>query len=455
MTQFNIKDIMDLQRVQYPKTGFDLKTRIEVLKNIKSWILANEEEIYKALFSDLRKGRTEAYLTKVSIVLDEIDRMIRWLWLWSRRRRVLSGISLFPGKSYIYREAYGQVLIISPWNYPFHLALMPTIGAIAAGNAFFLRISSKSTACSALIKQLISNTVPDEMGRIIPGNFPKDKIFDVRYDLIFFTGSPKTGKAIMAEAAKTLTPVVLELGGKSPCYVSKNADIKIAARRIAWGKLMNSGQTCVAPDYIIVDKSIEEEFLPVLCSSMLEMYNSLLSEGELVGIINEEEFERLKNLLLGRNLVCGGNFIGPDRQMEPAIIRDVDPKDPLLTEEIFGPILPLVPVDGEEEAIEIINSKEKPLAFYIFSEDRQQIKKVIQSIRFGGGCVNDTMMQVANGRLPFGGVGQSGMGSYHGKASYESFSRKKAVVWNKTCLDLPMRYPPYGEKKFKLLRKLI
>lgn len=455
MNRFNLKEKMEVQRARYPEGGFDLKTRIKVLEEIKSWIIANEDEIYEALFLDLKKGRTEAYLTEIGIVLEEIDRMTRWLWLWSRRRRVRSGVGLFPARSYVYREPYGQVLILSPWSYPFQLAVLPTIGAIAGGNAFFLRSSSKSAATSALIEQLIESTVTHEIGCVIPADESKDGIFDVRYDMIFFTGSPKTGRKIMSEAAKHLTPVILELGGKSPCYIAENANIKISAKRIAWGKLMNAGQTCVAPDYIIVDEQVEEEFLCELCSALDEMYNDLLSSGELVGAINDQEFERLKKLVIGKNLVCGGNFIDGDRRMEPVVIRDLDLDDPLLNEEIFGPIFPVVSVSGEDEAVDFIRSKEKPLACYIFSEDRKQIQSLVSRLSFGGGCVNDTMMHVANGRLPFGGVGNSGMGSYHGKASYEAFTRRKSVVWNTTIIDVPIKYPPHGDKKLSLIRKLM
>lgn len=455
MAAIDLEKVMDEQRRAFPAGGFDLSRRLEALKNIKEWIILNEEDIYQALKKDLHKGRMESYLTEVGIVLDEIDRMTRWLWLWSRRRRVISGLSLFPSRSYVYREAYGQVLIISPWNYPFQLAILPFIGAIAGGNALFLRPSRKSSETSKLLSRLIKDAVPADMAYFIPTSFPKDRLFDCRYDMIFFTGSPNTAKGIMAKAAENLTPVVLELGGKSPCYVTKNANLEISARRIAWGKLLNSGQTCIAPDYIIVDREVEEAFLGELKKSLEEMHARLLESGDHPAIINEEKFDRLVGLLEGKQVYCGGEFDRAKRIISPAIVRDLKEDDPLLQEEIFGPIFPVLAVDGEVQAMEYISSGENPLACYIFSEDKGQIKRLTEALPFGGGCVNDTMMHVANGRLPFGGVGASGMGSYHGRHSYETFSRKKAIVWSKTKIDLALRYPPHGQKKFDIIRRYL
>lgn len=443
------------QRKGFPSEGYRVDERIRLLRKLKKEILKSEDRIYEALCMDLHKSRSESYLTEVGIVIKEIDHVIKNIRKWSRKKRVGSGISIFPSKSYIYRQHFGQVLIISPWNYPFQLAMLPLIGAVAGGNCVVLKTAEATENTSKLIREIVKCSFNSGEVICVPQGVDKKCLLKYRYDLIFFTGSPKSAKVIMKAASEHLTPLILELGGKSPCYVSEDASIKIAAKRIAWGKLMNAGQTCIAPDYILADRKILDIFVEELSSAMKEMYDTLAERGEYVNIISDKKLSELEDMLKGKNIYSGGKIIKENRTIEPTIILDEDEDDNFLDIEIFAPVLPVLGVEDYRQAMNYIGSREKPLATYIFTENRGRAEEMIEKLHFGGGCVNDVLLHVVNSKLPFGGVGSSGMGCYHGRYSYEAFTRLKGIVKSNTFMDLPIKYPPYGEKKFKFIRKFL
>lgn len=438
----------------------DISFRVRMLSKLEDEIVKNEEDILYALKKDLNKSETEAYLTEISIVLDEIKLYKKKLAKWNKRKVKVSPISHWPSSSYIYREPYGNVLVLAPWNYPFQLAVLPLAGAIAGGNTAILKPSRNSKNTSVIIRKIVRNIFDEEYVYCVDEEISNEEILKGSYDLIFFTGSPKAAKDIMKAASKKLTPVVLELGGKSPCVVEKSADLEVAARRLAWGKYLNAGQTCVAPDYLLIDNSVKDKFLELLKKYIKAMYdeNPVLNK-DYVHIINENRFNKLSQLIdecsIKGKSIWGGMRYKEELCIEPTIINGVNWDDEIMQEEIFGPILPVIGYDNLSKEIQKIKSRSRPLAFYIFSRDKKVIKNVINGVSFGGGCVNDVVMHVANGKLPFGGVGNSGMGVYHGKHTFETFTRPKAVEYGKNYLDVPLRYPPYTEKKLNLIRKIL
>lgn len=415
---------------------------------LKKW----EKPLAEALWADLHKSYEEAYLTEISIVLSEIDNHIRNLRRWARPQRKRTPLKMFPSRSEIISEPLGNALIIAPWNYPVQLLLNPLAGALSAGCTAVLKPSPYVPHVSLTLGDMISETFPESLVAVVQGNREVNRqLLEMKWDLIFFTGSPSLGRQVMEAASRNLTPVVLELGGKSPCVVDKDADIAVAARRIAWGKSLNAGQTCIAPDYLILHEDIKDSFL----AALEKEFNSLLGENpqesrHFVRIVNDRAFDRLKGYLDCGRVIFGGQTDADERYFSPTLLDDVDPASPVMQEEIFGPIFPIVTVKSTDEAIRFIVGRPKPLALYYFGKDGDN---VLRSTSSGGACINDTIMHIANENLPFGGVGNSGMSSYHGKRSFDAFTHYKAVVKTPTWLDLPFRYMPY--KLFSLTKRLL
>lgn len=445
------KEIFEKQK-SFFKTGrtLDINFRIEQLKRLKSVIKAKEEKILEALNSDLRKSRFEGYITEISLVYEEINLSIRGLKGWSRNKKVKSPITVFPAKSYIHYEPFGTVLVIGPFNYPFQLNLSPLVGAISAGNTVMIKPSESTMATSNIIKEIVEEAFDLKYVAYIDpikGIEVMQEILAFKYDYIFFTGSINVGKIVMKAAAEHLTPVTLELGGKSPCIVDNDAKIRLAARRIVWGKLLNCGQTCVAPDYIYVHKKIKAKFLECLKEEIKLQFGENVQESpDYVRMVNEREFDRVVSYIDEKKLYFGGNFDKKDLYIEPTILDNVSFNDSVMEREIFGPIIPVIEFDSLDKVIEEVNSKEKPLALYYFSQDKRKRNQILKYTTAGGVTLNDTVMHVSSSYLPFGGVGTSGMGQYHGEESFLTFSNKKAVLDRATWLDMPLRYAPFKDK---------
>ena len=432
----------------------DIEFRLSALRALKSAIKKWEKPLAEALWSDLHKSYEEAYLTELSIVLGEIDNHIRHLKSWASPKHRPTPLKMFPSRSKVISEPLGNALIISPWNYPVQLLLNPLVGAISAGCTAILKPSPYVESVSKVIEDLISETFSAEYIAVVQGNRDVNtSLLEQRYDIIFFTGSPSLGRKVMSAAAKNLTPVVLELGGKSPCIVDKSADLGTVARRIAWGKSLNAGQTCIAPDYLLVHKEIKDGLIEALRAE----FKSLLGENpkecqHFVRIVNDKAFDRLVGYLEGANIVVGGEYDKSERFIAPTIVDNVSLDSPIMKEEIFGPIFPIVTFSDIDEAVKFVTEREKPLALYYFG-DTKTANYVLKHTSSGGACVNDTIMHIANERLPFGGVGNSGISSYHGRESFNVFSHNRAVVTTTTWLDVPFRYMPY--KMFSLVKKIL
>ena len=428
--------------------------RIDALKSLKKAIIKWEKPLAEALWSDLHKSYEEAYLTELSIVLGEIDNHIKHLKKWMKPERKATPLKMFPSRSKVISEPLGCSLIISPWNYPVQLLLNPLVGAISAGCTAILKPSPYVENVSTVIEKMIAETFDEHYIAVVQGNRDVNSaLLEQRYDIIFFTGSPSLGRKVMAAAAKNLTPVVLELGGKSPCIVDSSADIATIARRIAWGKSLNAGQTCIAPDYLLVHKDVKSR----LIEALKREFNELLTKNpkkakHFVRIVNDKAFDRLVGYLEGADVVFGGEYDKAERYISPTIVDNVSLNSPIMNEEIFGPIFPVVTFETTEEAVAFVTEREKPLALYYFG-DKKSADYVLKHTSSGGACVNDTIMHIANENMPFGGVGNSGMSSYHGKESYNVFSHSRAVVTTPTWIDVPFRYMPY--KMFSLVKKLL
>lgn len=446
--------ILNLQR-SYFDSGRTLDTtfRQKALVRLRQSILNHTDELYSALQSDLGKSQTEAYMTEIGLTLSALKYTLRHLRQWTRKKRVSTPLAQFHAKSIIYKEPHGVVLIMSPWNYPVLLTLEPLIGAIAAGNCVIIKNSPYSTLSNKVLNSIISEAFELQHVAIPEDNSGDTSFLDLKYDYIFFTGSPKTGKTVMSAAAKHLTPVTLELGGKSPCIVDSSADIEMAARRIVFGKFLNCGQTCVAPDYLIVEKSIETVLVQAIIKEIKKQYGENVSDNPDYGkIINSTHFNRLISLIDKGKIIFGGEYNSERLQIYPTLIGDVSPDDAIMQEEIFGPLLPVITYDTTEEAIAFVNSRPRPLALYLFTNNKSIEGQVVSLLHFGGGCINDTIIHLASSALPFGGTGNSGMGSYHGKFSFDTFSRNKSIVKKYCWIDLPFRYQPYTKIKDFLIR---
>ncbi len=428
------------------------------LRRLEALLVERETELLDALGADLGKPAIEGFLTETAFTRAEIDFALAHLDAWAKPEKVAVPLTQQPAKAQIVREPLGVVLIIGPWNYPVQLVLAPLVAAIAAGNAAVIKPSELAPSCSRLLARLVPEYLDPECIAVAEGGVPETTaLLAERWDHIFYTGNGTVGRVVMEAAAKHLTPVTLELGGKSPAIVDRHANIEVAAKRIAWGKFVNTGQTCVAPDYVLVDRAIERPFLDALAATVRGFYGDDPSTSSDYGrIINDRHFSRLTGLLeSGGEPVIGGETDASDRYIAPTVLTAVDPGAPIMAEEIFGPLLPVIPVADVDDAIDFVNAREKPLALYVFSEADTVADRVIESTSAGGVAVNATVLHLAVPGLPFGGVGASGTGAYHGRAGFETFSHRKSVLNRPTRLDLPVMYPPYTSWKQKLLRRLL
>ena len=451
-----LKDIINNQREFFNTNATkSVKYRIKMLQRLKEAIRNNEAAILSALYKDLLKSKAEAYMSELAIVYAEIHEALKNVRKWSRPERVKGTISTFPAKNYVYSEPYGVVLIISPWNYPFNLAIAPLVAAIAAGNTAIIKCSKESVYTSKVIKNIINKAFGSNYIFCVDEDIDYDELLNQRYDYIFFTGSQRVGKIVMNIASNKLIPISLELGGKSPCIIDETADIKLAARRVLWGKLLNAGQTCVSVDYVLIHSSVKDGFIKYLQKELKKRYPNALNNDTYPRIINEHHYKRLMNLIKSEDSIIGGRGDDVVRRLEPTILPDVDFDHEIMKEEIFGPVLPIIEYDDINNVIRIIKEHEKPLACYVFTRDEDTAKHIIKSISYGGGCINDVILQVSNHYMPFGGVGSSGMGSYHGKFGFDTFSHKKSIVLSETKIDLPIRYAPFNQLKFRVLKKIL
>lgn len=433
----------------------DIDFRIGKLKILKQTILKRIEEINKALENDLRKGEFETFSGEIMVVIDEINMAIKKLKSWAKPEKVKTSLTYFKSSSYIYREPYGIVLIMTAWNYPFQLAFGPLIGALAAGNCCIIKPSELAPNTSLLVCDIIRECFEEEYCTVVEGGVEETTaLLKERFDFILYTGSTRVGKIIAQAAAKHLTPIVLEMGGKSPCIVDNTANIEISARRIAWGKFTNAGQICVAPDYILVHKSIKDPFIEAMKKQIRKFYGEdPKNSPDYCRIINENHFDRILKLLNDGNIVFGGRTDKSELYIEPTIIDNVKWENPIMQEEIFGPIMPIIEYENLEEVIDKLHTLEKPLALYVFSKDKRTQRKILKEVSFGGGCINATVQHLGNINLPIGGVGNSGMGKYHGKIGFDTFSNKKGIMDKSLLVDPKLAYPPYNDK-VKMLKMM-
>ena len=447
MNKEQIDLLVEKQRAFFA-TGatLDVNYRIAALEKLRNALQEQEAAIADAIRSDLGKSPEESYMCETGIVLGEISYMLRHIRSFAREKTVATPLAQFASRSYKKPMPYGVTLIMSPWNYPLMLTLDPLVDAIAAGNTAVLKPSAYSPATSALLKSLIGKLYPEEYVAVVTGGREENAyLLEKKFDYIFFTGSKNVGRLVLEKASKHLTPVTLELGGKSPCIVDKSAKLELAARRIVFGKFLNCGQTCVAPDYILCHKDVKDKFVESLKGEILRQYGGNYLENPLYGkIISRKHFDRITGLIDREKVVFGGHFDGDTQKIEPTVMDNVTWEDAVMGQEIFGPVLPILTYETIEEVIETVNSHDKPLALYIYGEDRQAIREVTSRCSFGGGCVNDCIIHIATSNMGFGGVGESGMGSYHGKTGFDTFTHYKSIVDKKTWMDLPMRYQPYN-----------
>lgn len=446
LTSTNIGRIGEIRAKQesYFRSGatLDVRTRKANLVAFEKAVLKWEKPLCEALWKDLHKSYEESYIAEVSILLGEIRTHIRNVGKWTRPQRRPTPMKLFPSRSKIISEPLGTALIISPWNYPVQLLLTPLVGVISSGCTAVLKPSPYVPEVSDVIEKMIRDTFPEEYVAVVQGDRNVNTaLLEQRWDMIFFTGSPSFGRAVMAAAAKNLTPVVLELGGKSPCIIDKDADIEVAAKRVAWGKSLNAGQTCIAPDYLMLHKNIKDKFLSELEKAFGELLGDDPQKSEhFVRIVNDAAFERLKGYLADGEVVFGGKADKSERYFSPTVLDHVSPDSPVMQEEIFGPIFPVQTFSSLDEVIRFVSMREKPLALYYFGS---QGDKVLKHTTSGGSCINDVIMHIANENVPFGGVGMSGMGSYHHKRTFDVFTHYRSVISTPTWIDLPFRYMPY------------
>ena len=459
-TTEQIISIKEAQKTYFASGAtLDINFRKSMLRKFLAAMEKWEKKLSEALWEDLHKSYEEAYLTELSIVKAEIKNHIRHICKWSKRRKACSPLKLFPSRSYVVKEPLGNALIVSPWNYPVQLLLNPLVGAISSGCTAVLKPSPYVPTVSGVIEEMIKDTFEPCYIAVVQGHRDVNTaLLEQRWDVIFFTGSPSLGKTVMAAASKYLTPVILELGGKSPCIIDKSADIKRAAKRIAWGKTLNSGQTCIAPDYILIHKDIKDEFVRAFAEEMKVLHGEdIMADKHYVRMVNDKAFERVTGYFKDGDIIYGGRTDAASRFIEPTLIENVALDSPLMTEEIFGPVFPVITLDGNsdefrEKVIRFVTEREKPLAFYYFGKESDGWE-VIRRTSSGGGCINDVIMHIANENVPFGGVGNSGMGRYHSRESFEAFSHTRSIIATGTCIDVPFRYMPY--RMFGLVKKLL
>ena len=451
----DIAKLIDKQRSYY-RSGATRSPAVRtlMLDRLYREIRRLAPEINEALQQDLGKSAAEAYMCETGLSLSEISYMKKHLRQLAAPRRVHTPLAQFPARSYVLREPYGCVLVMSPWNYPFLLTIEPMVDAVAAGNTVVLKPSAYSVHTSAVIKKLIAAVFPEEYVAVVEGGRAENAgLLEQEFDYIFFTGGTQVGRLVLQKAAEHFTPVTLEMGGKSPCIVDESADLKVAARRIAFGKYLNCGQTCMAPDYLLIQQSVKDRFLTYFAAAVREMYGADPLENPDYGrIINEKHFDRLCAILDGEHILFGGARSAGTLQIAPTVVGPVTAESPSMGQELFGPILPVMTYQTLEEAIEFVTARPRPLALYIFSRNRGNIRQVQTRCSYGGGCVNDTVIHLATSEMGFGGVGMSGMGSYHGKYGFDTFTHEKSIVDKGTWLDLPFRYQKYTPLKEKLIR---
>lgn len=445
----NISDLLQSQR-SFFKTGktLEIAFRIEKLKLLKSVIEAHEDEICEALFKDFKKPKFESVLSETAFIISELDYIIKKLKKWAKPKKVSSSLINFPSSDYIYSEPYGSTLVIAPWNYPFQLAISPLMGAIAAGNTVFLKPSELAPHTSQILAHLLEKVFSEEIVAVVQGGIPvSEALLEEKWDYVFFTGSVPVGKIVAKAIAPHLTPSTLELGGKNPCIIHHSAKIELAAKRIVWGKFLNAGQTCIAPDYILVDATRKMAFIEAVKKEIIAAYSSNPKDSpDYARIINSKNYERLAEMLEGEKCLFGGDLDKQELYISPTLLEEPSLSSKVMEDEIFGPILPVLSFSSEEEMAKIIANYAKPLSLYVFAEDKKFSEKILENYSFGGGAINDVVIQVVNKNLPFGGVGSSGNGAYHGKHTFDTFSHKKSITKRGTWLDVPLRYAPYGDK---------
>ena len=458
MTAEQIKSLLEKQR-KYYKTGVTIpvKFRIQQLKKLYETVKKYQTEINDALSSDLGKSHFEGFMCESGLVLSEISYMIKHTKKFAKRKTVATPITNFASHSFKIPVPYGNTLIMSPWNYPFLLTIDPLADAIAAGNTAVVKPSAYSPETSKIIEKIITECFDTEYVAVVTGGRAENTaLLEQKFDFVFFTGSQAVGKEVLRHAAEHLTPAVLELGGKSPCIVDASANIKLAAKRIVWGKYLNCGQTCVAPDYILCESSVKDEFINEVAGQIKKQFGEKPLENKNYGkIINQRHFERLCGLIDKSKVVIGGEANSTTNQIAPTVMDNVTENDAVMGEEIFGPIMPILTFDDFDKLVDELKDKDKPLALYLFSGNKKHIERVTKELSYGGGCINDVVVHLATSEMGFGGVGESGMGSYHGKAGFEAFSHYKSVMDKKTWLDLPMRYQPYNKLYEKLLHMFL
>ena len=435
----------------------EVNFRIETLKKLKRILKENEDKLYAAIYSDFKKSEFETYLTELSLIYNELNDAIRNLKKWSKQKRVRTNLANFPAKSYIIPEPLGTVLVISAWNYPYQIALIPAISAIAAGNTVVLKPSEIPNNTSKILARLINSNFNENLLTVIEGGVETtSELLKQKWDKIFFTGSTNVGKIIYKAAAENLTPVTLELGGESPTFIFKDCDIKLTAKRIVWAKFLNAGQTCIAPDYLLVEKEIKEQLLAALKTEIELAYplSDTINENY-VQIINDVHFQRLTSLIPTDRIYSGGKYNIEERVIHPTILHNINFEDLIMKEEVFGPLLPVISFDNLDDVISKVKNKEKPLALYIYSKNKKIINKILNEISFGGGAINESLVHLSNPNLPFGGVGASGIGNYHSKAGFDTFTHYKSILHKSFLFEPNIKYLPFTKLKKRILKMLL
>tara|TARA_B100001105_G_scaffold207435_1_gene171607 strand:+ start:23 stop:1393 length:1371 start_codon:yes stop_codon:yes gene_type:complete len=455
---------MDISKIVNQQKSFfnsnstkEVDLRIETLKKLKLILKENEDKLYTAIYDDFKKSKFETYLTELSLIYNELNDAIRNLKKWSKQKRVRTNLANFPAKSYIIPEPLGTILVISAWNYPYQIALIPAISAIAAGNTVVIKPSEIPNNTSKVLAQLINANFNENHLTVIEGNVATTtELLQQKWDKIFFTGSTPVGKIIYKAAAENLTPVTLELGGKSPTFVLADCNIKITAKRIVWAKFLNAGQTCIAPDYLLVEKRVETKLLEALKKEIEDFYPHSKNINEnYVQIVNERNFNRLSQLIPTDKIYHGGEVNPENRSIAPTLLRNIGFEDHIMQDEIFGPILPIIAFENLEDVIKKVKEKEKPLSLYIYSINKKVIKKILHEISFGGGAINESLVQMSNPNLPFGGVGASGIGNYHSKTGFDTFTHYKSILHKTSWLEPNIKFTPFTELKSKILKFLL
>ncbi len=452
----NYQEIIDQQRQFFnTNTTKNISFRIKELKRLKEILKKNEAELYKSIYKDFKKSEFETYTTELSIIYHEIDLAVKKVKKWAKKKKVSTGLTNLPGKSYIIPEPYGTILVIGAWNYPYQLSLCPAIAAMASGCTVVLKPSEVPSHTSATMARLINTNFDSNFFKVIEGGVKETtELLDIKFDKIFFTGSVAVGKIIYQAAAKHLTPVTLELGGKSPAIITKDVNINMTAKRLVWGKFLNAGQTCIAPDYVMVESNIKDTFLSAV-KKYIEKAEYHVDNDNYTQIINENNFDRLVGMIEEDKIYVGSTGNKEERVIPPTVLKDVDFSDKVMQDEIFGPILPVLSFETIDEAIEKVKQLSKPLSCYVFTKNNTVKKKVLNEISFGGGAVNDTVMHFTEQTLPFGGVGDSGIGNYHGKFGFETFSHYKSVLQKPFLIEPNLKYSPYSATKLKWLKRII